>query len=314
MGKDKEIRKCTIGGQGVLEGVMMRSPIHSGLAVRRATGEIVTKEWDNKKRPGSLAKIPIVRGVVAFIESLVTGMKLTSQSAEMYGEGNAETLVGKAIQPFTRGDLYLISKVYPWNASADELPKALDRSLARLGTDYLDLYLMHWPNPIQFRGIWEEAMVETWRAFEELYHEGKIRAIGVSNFHPKHIETLMKYASIKPMVDQLKLCPGVTQPEVVDYCRREGIITEAYSPFGTGDIFQNKDLQCIAEKYHKTVGQVVLRWCISQEYIPLPKSSHADRIAQNLDIFDFSLNEEDLELISKLDCGQTAPDPDRIPF
>ena len=120
-------------------------------------------------------------------------------------------------------------------------------TLSRLGLRYLDLYLIHWPNPIQYRTTWQEATIGTWKAFEELYKAGRIRAIGVSNFMPHHIELLKAHCEILPMVNQLRLCPGVTQPEVVAYCKKNNILVEAYSPFGTGAIFKVPQMQQLAD-------------------------------------------------------------------
>ena len=187
--------------------------------------------------------------------------------------------------------------------------------MEKLGLEYLDLYLIHWPNPVQFRTAWEEATAGTWRAFEELYKAGRIRAIGVSNFMPHHIETLKKSAEILPMVNQLKLCPGIPQVDVVDYCRANGIVVEAYSPFGTGLIFSNDAIRAIAQKYNKTVGQICLRWCLQKDFVSLPKSANPMRIKENTDIFDFVLSQEDMDIISDLEgvCGE-IPDPDNILF
>ena len=250
--------------------------------------------------------------IKAVTKAIQAGYRLIDTAAA-YGN---ETFVGQGIKEsgIDREELFITSKLRNAAHGYRATLEAFQWTLDKLGLEYLDLYLMHWSNPIQFRGIWVEAMIDTWKAFEELYRAGKIRAIGVSNFLPRHLDILMEHASIKPMVDQLKLCPGVTQPDAVCYCRKEGIITEAYSPFGTGQIFRNEELLRIAEKYNKTVSQVVLRWCISQNFIPLPKSANEERITQNLDLFDFSLDEEDAAIISSLDCGQTAPDPDQTLF
>lgn len=174
---------------------------------------------------------------------------------------------------------------------------------------------MHWPNPVQYRFMWKEAMQETWRACEELYEAGKIRAIGISNFMPHHIEALMETAKIKPMVNQLKLCPGITQDEAVDYCKKNDIVVEAYSPFGTGVIFASPVMKSLAEKYNKSIGQICLRWCLQMGFVSLPKSANPMRIKSNTEIFDFEISKEDMDIISGLKgcCGE-APDPDNILF
>lgn len=170
-------------------------------------------------------------------------------------------------------------------------------------------------HPLQFRPIWKEATRGTWRAFEALYRAGRIRAIGVSNFMPHHIKMLMETAAIQPMVNQLKLCPGITQDAAVEYCRARGILVEAYSPFGTGSIFSAPEIREIAARYRKSIGQVCLRWSLQMGYLPLPKSGNPARIRENLDVLDFDLSEEDMAKIASLkgSCGE-APDPDATNF
>lgn len=235
-------------------------------------------------------------------------------TAAAYG---SEGGVGNAIADsgLRREDVFITSKLrnacHGYKSTLDEFEK----TLKNLRTDYLDLYLIHWPNPVQYRLVWKEAMQETWRAFEKLYKEGRIRAIGVSNFMPHHIDALMETAEIMPMANQLKLCPGITQPEIVEYCKERGIVLEAYSPFGAGLIFGIPEMNALAEKYGKSISQICLRWCLQMGFIPLPKSANPMRIKQNAEIFDFELSDEDMNIISGLSgsCGE-APDPDNILF
>ncbi|MDO5478600.1 MAG: aldo/keto reductase [Clostridia bacterium] len=235
-------------------------------------------------------------------------------TAAAYGN---EKGVGEGIKAsgLKREEIFVTSKLRNADHGYKSTMEAFDLTMEKLGLEYLDLYLIHWPNPIQYRTHWEEATAGTWKAFEELYEQGKIKAIGISNFLPHHIETLMKTAKIKPMVNQLKLCPGVTQDETVDYCKKQGIVVEAYSPFGTGMIFGNEDMKKLSAKYGKTVGQLCLRWCLDKDFVSLPKSANPMRIRENAEIFDFELSKEDVDLISNLKgvCGE-APDPDNIMF
>lgn len=235
-------------------------------------------------------------------------------TAAAYGN---EKGVGEGIKAsgLKREEIFVTSKLRNADHGYKATLEAFDLTMEKLDLEYLDLYLIHWPNPIQYRTHWEEATAGTWKAFEELYEKGKIKAIGISNFLPHHIETLMKTAKIKPMVNQLKLCPGVTQDETVDYCKKQGIVVEAYSPFGTGMIFGNEDMKKLSAKYGKTVGQLCLRWCLEKEFVSLPKSANPMRIRENAEIFDFELSKEDIEFISNLKgvCGE-APDPDNIMF
>ena len=250
---------------------------------------------------------------LSVLAALSHGYKLIDTAAA-YGN---ELGVGAGLKAsgLKREEYFVNSKLRNANHVYEATMEAFELTIKKLGVDYLDLYLIHWPNPVQFRGIWKTAMQETWRAFEELYKAKKIRAIGVSNFMPHHIEALMETAEIKPMVNQLKLCPGIDQPEIVKYCRENDIVVEAYSPFGTGLIFDNEVMQNLAKKYNKTIAQICLRWCLQNDFVSLPKSANPIRIKDNTDIFDFELSAEDMDLIASLSgsCGE-APDPDTITF
>jgi len=245
--------------------------------------------------------------------AIAAGYRLIDTAAAYGNEAGVGTGVAECGVP--RKEIFITSKLRNAAHGYEATLEAFERTLERLGVDYLDLYLIHWPNPLQFRSIWKEATRGTWKAFEELYRAGRIRAIGVSNFLPHHIETLMETSEILPMVNQLRLCPGVTQPEVVSYCNDRNIVVEAYSPFGTGGIFEVAEMRSLAEKYGKSVGQVCLRWCLQMGYVSLPKSKNPERIRENARIFDFALDEADVRKISELTgrCGE-APDPDRINF
>ncbi|MGN0179952.1 MAG: aldo/keto reductase [Monoglobaceae bacterium] len=235
-------------------------------------------------------------------------------TAAAYGN---ERGVGAGIKEcgLKREEIFVTSKLRNADHGCKSTLNAFELTMEKLGLEYLDLYLIHWPNPVQYRFMWKEAMQETWRAFEELYEAGKIRAIGISNFMPHHIEALMETAKIKPMVNQLKLCPGITQDEAVDYCKKNDIVVEAYSPFGTGAIFTSPVMKSLAEKYNKSIGQICLRWCLQMGFVSLPKSANPMRIKSNTEIFDFEISKEDMDIISGLKgcCGE-APDPDNILF
>ena len=252
-------------------------------------------------------------GVAAVKSALEAGYRLIDTAA-VYGN---ELSVGAAIREscVPRDQIFITSKLRNSAHGYDATMETFEWSTQKLGTDYLDLYLIHWPNPLQFRPIWKEATRGTWRAFEALYRAGRIRAIGVSNFMPHHIELLKAHCEILPMVNQLRLCPGVTQPEVVAYCKKNNILVEAYSPFGTGAIFKVPQMQQLAQKYGRSVGQICLRWSMQMGWLPLPKSANPDRVKENLNVFDFELEPEDVELIANLKgvCGE-APVPDEIHF
>lgn len=249
----------------------------------------------------------------AVLSALALGYRLIDTAAA-YGN---EKGVGAGIRQsgLKREEIFVTSKLRNADHGYKATLDAFDLTMEKLGLEYLDLYLIHWPNPVQFRTHWEAATAGTWAAFEELYKKGKIKAIGVSNFMPHHIDTLMKTAKIKPMVNQLKLCPSVTQPEAVEYCRKNGIVVEAYSPFGTGGIFKVEEMQRLADKYGKTIGQICLRWCLQKGFVSLPKSANPMRIKENTEIFDFELTDKDIDLISNLKGFVTdIPKPDEILF
>jgi diketogulonate reductase-like aldo/keto reductase len=230
------------------------------------------------------------------------------------GYGNEES-VGTAVKEsgIDRKEIFITSKLTNSEHGYQKTLDAFEETMKKLDMDYIDLFLIHWPNPIAFRDNWQEANAGTWKAFEELYNAGRIRSIGISNFHPHHIEELMKTATIAPMVNQIRLCPGDTQDEVVDYCRSRNILLEAYSPLGVGKIFDVPEMQMLAEKYGKSIAQICIRWSLQRGYLPLPKSVTPARIKENTEVFDFELTADDVQLIADLKgvVGYSA-DPDQI--
>ncbi|MDW7658567.1 MAG: aldo/keto reductase [Bacillota bacterium] len=230
--------------------------------------------------------------------------------------GNEES-IGKAVRDsgIPREEIFITSKLRNFDHGYAETLAAFDLTMQRLGLDYLDLYLIHWPNPARFRECWQETNAASWKAFEELYQAGRIRSIGISNFRPHHMDELLKTATIVPMVNQIRLCPGDTQDETVAYCRERNILLEAYSPLGTGKVFDVPELQEMAKKYNKTIAQISLRWSLQMGFLPLPKSTTPSRIKENADLFDFELTAEDTAFLAGLkDCCGTASDPDKIGF
>lgn len=251
--------------------------------------------------------------VSAVSDALKVGYRHIDTAA---GYKNEES-VGKAIREsgIAREEIFVTSKLQNTAHGYENTMAAFHQTMQNLNMDYLDLYLIHWPNPIGFRDHWQEANAGTWKAFEELYTAGKIRAIGISNFHARHIEELMKTATVAPMVNQIRLCPGDTQDDVVDYCRKHNILLEAYSPLGTGRIFDVPEMKALAEKYKKSIAQVCIRWSLQMEFLPLPKSVTASRIKENANIFDFALSAEDVKLIANLKgCVGFGADPDQTNF
>jgi len=232
-----------------------------------------------------------------------------------------EESVGKAINDFmkesgvSRKDLFVTTKLWNGDHGRTLTEKAIDESLSKLGLDYLDLYLIHWPNPLKFRDCWEEKNAESWKEMEDAVKDGKIRAIGLSNFWEHHIEALLKTASIKPVVNQIKICPGQSQRKLVEYSKKLGMVVEGYSPLGTGAIFANEFMKSLSEKYKRSIAQICIRWSIQSGCVPLPKSVTESRIKENLNVFDFELDAEDIEKIANLKCDiKLARNPDEAPF
>ncbi|MCY9090307.1 glyoxal/methylglyoxal reductase [Bacillus mojavensis] len=206
-----------------------------------------------------------------------------------------------------REELFITSKVWNEDQGYDTTLAAFEKSLERLQLDYLDLYLIHWPGKDKYK--------DTWRALEKLYKDGKIRAIGVSNFQVHHLEELLKDAEIKPMVNQVEFHPRLTQKELRDYCKAQGIQLEAWSPLMQGQLLDNDVLTQIAEKYNKSVAQVILRWDLQHEIVTIPKSIKEHRIIENADIFDFELSQEDMDKIDALNQDErVGPNPDELLF
>ncbi len=228
-----------------------------------------------------------------------------------------EKSVGRAIKEsgIDRKELFVTDKL--WNSSKgyDETIEAFRKSLAFLDLDYIDLYLIHWPRSKKHFDDYIELNNETWRAFETLYNDGLIKAIGVSNFLPHHLAPLIDNAHILPMVLQLELSPQCRQDDAVEYARQFGMAIEAYSPLTRCNAFTTPQLRYVAEKHNCSEAQVCLRWSVDMGYIPIPKSCHPERIAQNRDIFSFSLDDEDMRLLDELKTlGRVVADPDNPPF
>lgn len=226
--------------------------------------------------------------------------------------------VGRAIadSELAREKIFLTTKI--WNDKHDyELAKAsIDESLEKLSVEYVDLLLIHWPNPAALRenDAWKAGNAGAWKAMEEAYKLGKVRAIGVSNFMIHHLEALFETAEIKPHVNQVLLAPGCPQEELVSFCRQHGILLEAYSPLGTGSIFNNPLVQELAEKYGKSIAQIALRWSLQKGFLPLPKSVTPNNIEANLQIFDFELSAEDIARLDKVEGVSQQKNPDQVGF
>ncbi len=227
------------------------------------------------------------------------------------GQGIREGMKSAGIE---RSDLFVTSKLWNTERGYEKTKAAFEKTLKDLQLDYLDLYLIHWPASEHQFDNWEELNLETWRAMTELYKEGKIKAIGVSNFLPHHLAALLK-TEVRPMLDQLEYHPGMMQAETVKFCREHDIVVEAWSPIGSGRVLKDERLLAIADKYERSVAQICIRWCLQNDVLPLPKSVTESRIIENVNVFDFEISEEDMSLINSLpEFGKSGLHPDQVDF
>ena len=220
-----------------------------------------------------------------------------------------EVGVGQGIKesPVAREDIFVVSKVWNSDQGYDSTIKSFEDSLKRLQLDYLDLFLIHWPAEGKYK--------ETWKALEFLYEEKKVKAIGVSNFLQHHLEDLLSDCSITPMVNQMEFHPYVVQQDLIDFCNKNTIQYEAWSPFMQGKVFDLDICKELSNKYEKSVAQIILRWNLQKGVVTIPKSVHRNRIASNADIFDFELSKEDVAYLDSLDRDERiGPHPDHFDF
>ena len=234
-------------------------------------------------------------------------------TAAAYGN---EAGVGKGVKNcgVKREEIFLTTKHWVSERGYEKTLAAIDESLKKLGTDYLDLYLIHWPCVEKVTPEWAEINADTWRGFEEAHKQGKILTLGVSNFKQLHLEALNKYAKIKPAVNQIEFHPGYNQLETVEYCQKNGILVQGWSPLGRGSVLSNDTIVKLAEKYSVSPAKICLRYAIQHNVVPLPKSVTFERIKSNLEVFDFELSKEDIALIDNLpELGFSGFKPEDAP-
>lgn len=237
------------------------------------------------------------------------GYRSIDTAAVYENEAGVGTAIREALEEslVKREELFVTSKLWNADQGYDSALAAFEATMEKLGLDYLDLYLIHWPVQGKYK--------DSWGALETLYRDGRVKAIGVSNFQIHHLKDVMEGAEIKPMVDQVEFHPRLTQKDLLLYCREQGIQMEAWSPLMQGELLNEPLLQEIGAKYGKTVAQVILRWDIQHGVVTIPKSTKEARIIENASIFDFSLSDEDMNRIDGLnEDRRVGPDPDNFNF
>lgn len=245
-----------------------------------------------------------------FLEAIRQGYRYID-TASFYEN---ETEVGRAVKEsgVVRSELLLASKVWKTEMGYDGTMRAAERSLSRLGTDYLDLYLIHWPRPDLENPDWKALNRETWRAMERLYEEGVFRAIGVSNFLPHHIENIAVSGNVAPAVDQIEFHPGYPQLETVSYCQEHNILPQAWSPLGRTRVLSDPLIETLSKNYGKTPAQICLCYALMHGVMPLPKASSVERMRENLDAASFFMEPEDVAALDGMEpTGWSGLHPDR---
>ena len=218
-----------------------------------------------------------------------------------FAYGN-EVDVGEGIKAsgVARKDIFITTKHWITERGYQKTIDTFEASLKNLGVDYLDLYLVHWPCVEKVTPDWKEINAETWRGFEKMYKDGKLRALGVSNYEAKHLEALDEFATVKPMVNQIEFHPGYTQYDNVLYCQNRGMLVQAWSPLGSGAVLKDETLVQMAAKYGKSVAQLCIRFALQCDVLPLPKSLNPERMVQNANVFDFEIDKDDVKALIEM--------------
>ena len=227
-------------------------------------------------------------------------------TAAIYGN---EEAVGEAIREsgISREDLFITTKLWNQDMRDEKVLEAFETSLKKLGLDYVDLYLIHWPV--------KDKYIKSYKVMEEIYRSGRAKAIGVSNFKTHHLQDLLDNTEVIPAVNQMEFNPQIQDNDILEMCREKGIVFEAWSPLGSGACLENNEIKEIGKKYNKSAAQVIIRWLLQKGIVVFPKSVHEDRIKENANVFDFELTNEEIELINGLNKNiRTGADPDTFTF
>jgi 2,5-diketo-D-gluconate reductase A len=248
-------------------------------------------------------QVPAEETAEAVAHALETGYRLIDTAAA-YGneEGVRDAVRASGLD---RGEVFITTKLFNDDHGRDQGRRAFQQSLEKLGGDYIDLYLIHWPVPRK------DLYVGTWETLCSLREEGRVRSIGVSNFQIEHLERIIDATGVVPAVNQIELHPRLQQPELRRFHSEHGILTEAWSPLGQGAVLDDPVIERIASEHERTPAQVVLRWHLQLGNVVIPKSVTPSRIEENLSVFDFELGQDEMDRLSELDRGErTGPDPD----
>lgn len=248
------------------------------------------------------------------IEVIKTAIKIGYRHFDTaFAYGNEEKVgVGIKDANIDRNELFITGKLWNADRGYDNIINACKRTIKNLDCEYLDLYLIHWPASIALYPNWSEINNETWKAFEYLYKEGLVKAIGVCNFKVHHLEELIKEASILPMVNQIEFHPGFMQKEILEYCKEKNILVEAWSPLASGKVFKNELLNEIAKKYNVSISQLCIKWCLQNGVLPLPKSKTEERMIENINLPDFTIDESDMNKINNMEYMGSGLDSDTL--
>lgn len=242
-------------------------------------------------------------------EALLAGYRHID-TAEFYAN---EESVGKALAEsgISRDEVFVTTKLWNTNQGYDSALRHFDMSAKKLGLDTVDLYLIHWPMAKDFVADYPKTLLDTWRAFERLYEEGRVRAIGVCNCLKHHLKVIIDNSKVAPMVNQIEFHAGLVQKEAEEFSKQNGVVVEAWAPLCRGRAFGNPVLESVAAKHGKTQAQVLVRWCLDKGVLPLPKSVTTSRIRENINVFDFALSADEIAAIETIEgVGRIGSNPD----
>lgn len=244
-------------------------------------------------------KLPNDETTIEIIKNAINSGYRYIDTAKAYGN---ELYIGKGIKAsnIDRKDIVIGGKLWNDDRGYNNIIEACKNTIKTLDCEYLDVYLIHWPASLAVHENWREINQETWKAMEYLYETGLVKSIGMCNFKVNQLEELMKHIKIKPMINQIEFHPGFMQQDIVEYCKKENIVVEAWSPLGSGKMIKKEELKNIASKYEKDVAQICIKWCLQNGVLPIPKTTDKERMKSNLNVFDFEISQEDMEYLNSL--------------